>query len=50
MSLKISNKELLKKYDQIRKRIETLMKIKFDSKPVHGDDDKIHRNNNKNIW
>ena len=40
MSFKISDKELLKKYDQIWKRIEKLLKIKFDSKPVYGDDDK----------
>ena len=40
MSFKISDKQLLKKYDQIWKRIEKLLKIKFDSKPVYGDDDK----------
>ena len=40
MPFKISDKELLKKYDQIWKRIEKLLKIKFDSKPVYGDDDK----------
>ena len=40
MSFKISDKQLLKKYDQIWKRIERLLKIKFDSKPVYGDDEK----------
>ena len=40
MSFKISDKELLKKYDKIWKRIEKLLKIKFDSKPVYGDDGK----------
>ena len=40
MSFKISDKELLKKYDQIWKRIEKLIKIKFGSKPVYGDDEK----------
>ena len=40
MPFKISDKELLKKYDQIWKRIEKLLKIKFDSKPVYGDDEK----------
>ena len=40
MSLKISNKKLLKKYNEIWKRIEKLLKIKFDSKPVYGDDEK----------
>ena len=40
MSLKISNKQLLKKYNQIWKRVEKLLKIEFDSKSVYGDDDK----------
>ena len=39
MSFKISDKQLLKKYNQIRKIVETLMKIEFDSKPVYDDDD-----------
>ena len=40
MSFKINNKQLLKKYNQIWKRVEKLLKIEFDSKPVCGDDDK----------
>ena len=40
MSLKISNKQLLKKYNQIWRRVEKLLKIEFDSKPVYGNDDK----------
>ena len=40
MSFKISDKQLLKKYNQIWKRVEKLLKIEFDSKPVYGDDDK----------
>ena len=40
MYFKISNKELLKKYDQIWKRIEKVLKTKFDSNPVYGDDEK----------
>ena len=40
MSFVISNKELLKKYNQIQKRVEQLLKIEFDSKPVYGDDNK----------
>ena len=40
MSFKISNKQLLKKYNQIWKRVEKLLKIEFGSKPVYGDDDK----------
>ena len=38
--LKSVIKNCLKKYDQIWKRIEKLLKIKFDSKPVYGDDEK----------
>ena len=40
MSFKISNKQLLKKYNQILKRVEKLLKIEFDSKPVAGGNDK----------
>ena len=37
MSFKISDKQLLKKYNQIQKKVKKLLKIKFDSKPVYGD-------------
>ena len=40
MSFKISDNKLLKKYNRIWKRVEKLLKIEFDSKPVHGDNDK----------
>ena len=40
MSFKISNKQLLKKYNQIWKKVKNLLKIKFDSEPVYGDNDK----------
>ena len=40
MSFKISDKKLLKEYNQTWKRVETLLKIEFNSKPVYGDDDK----------
>ena len=40
MSFKISDNKLLKKYNQIWKRIKKLLKIKFDSEPVYGDNDK----------
>ena len=39
MSFKISDKQLVKKYNQIWKRVGRLLKIEFDSKPVYGDDD-----------
>ena len=40
MYFKICDKGLLKKYDQIWKRIEKLLKLKFDSEPVYGEDEK----------
>ena len=40
MSFKISDKQLLKKYNQLWKRVEKLLEIKFDSKPIYGDDEK----------
>ena len=51
MSYKINDKQLLKKYNQIWKRVEKLLKIEFDSKPVYDDNNnyiktkiKIHNN------
>ena len=40
MPFKFTNKQLLKKYNQIWKRAEKLLKIEFDSKVVYGDNDK----------
>ena len=40
ISFKINNKQLLKKYNQIWKKIEKLLKIEFERKPVYGDDNK----------
>ena len=40
ISFKISDKQFLKKYSQVWKRVEKLLKIEFDSKPVYGDNDK----------
>ena len=40
MSFKISDKKLLKEYNQIWKRVESLLKIEFNSKPIYGHDDK----------
>ena len=40
ISFKISDKLLLKTYNQIWERVEKLSKIGFDSEPVYGDNDK----------
>ena len=40
ISFKVSDKELLKKYNQIQKRVEKLLKIEFGSEPFYGDNNK----------
>ena len=40
MSFIVKDKQLLKIYIRIWEKIEKLMKINFESKPVYGDDDK----------
>ena len=40
MYFKANNKQLLKNYYKIWEKIEKLMRIDFESKPVYGDDDK----------
>ena len=40
MSFTISDKQLLKKYNQIWKKVKNLLNIKFDIEPVYGDNDK----------
>ena len=40
MFFKISDRQLLKNLNQMCKRVEKLLKIEFDSKPVYGDNHK----------
>ena len=40
MSFRVNNKQLLEKYSKIWEKVEKLMRIDFESKPVYGDDDK----------
>ena len=40
MSFRVKDKQLLKNYNKILEKVEKLMKIDFESKPVYGDDDK----------
>ena len=40
MSFKIIHNKLLKKCTKIWDRVSNLMNIRFDSEPVHGDNDK----------
>ena len=37
---KANNKQILKNYNKIWEKVEKLLKIDFESKPVYGDDDK----------
>ena len=50
MCLKISDKELLEKYDEIWERIKKLLEIKFDSKHVYGDDEKYIKQKKNIRW
>ena len=40
ISFRANNKQLLKKYDKIWRKVEKLMRIDFESKPVYGNDEK----------
>ena len=40
ISFKVSDNKLLRKYNRIWERVSNLLSIKFDSKPVYGDNDK----------
>ena len=39
MFFRVNNKQLLKNYNKIWEKIEKLMRIDFESKPIYGDDD-----------
>ena len=40
MSFRVKDKQCLRNYNRIWEKVEKLMKIDFESKPVYGDDDK----------
>ena len=40
MSFKVNDKQLLKNYNRIREKVESLLNIDFESKPVYGNDGK----------
>ena len=48
MSFKVNNKQLLKNYNEIWEKVEKLMRIDFESKPVYGDDEKYIKT--KIVW
>ena len=43
MSFRVNNEQILKNYNKIWEKIEKLIKINFESKPVYGDDDKYRK-------
>ena len=47
MSFKINDKQLLKKCNQIWKKVEKLSKIQFHREPVYGDSDKYIKTKRK---
>ena len=47
MPFKISDKKLLKKQNQIWKKVKSLLNIKSDSEPIYGDNDKCIKANIK---
>ena len=40
MPFRVNNKKFLEKYNKIWEKVEKLLKIDFESKPVYGDNDK----------
>ena len=49
MSFKINDSKLLKKCNKIWKRVEKLLKIQFDSKPVCGENYKYKKNKKSRV-
>ena len=47
ISFRANNKQLLKNYNKIWEKVEKLMKIDFESKPVYGDDAKYIKTKKK---
>ena len=47
MSFRVNDKQLLKIYNRVWEKVEKLMKIDFESKPVYGNDDKYIKTKRK---
>ena len=50
MSPRVNDEQLFKKYNEIYKNLEKLMRIDFESKPSYGYDDKYIKTKIKNMW
>ena len=44
MSFRVNDKRLLKNYNKILEKVEKIMKMDFERKPVYGDDENKNRN------
>ena len=40
VSFKVTDKKLLNKYNKIWEKVEELLNVKFESKPIYGENDK----------
>ena len=49
MSPRVNDEQLFKKYNKIRKQVEKIMRIDFESKPTYGYDDKYIKTKIKKI-
>ena len=52
-TMSLNSKQLLKNYNKIWEKVEKLLRIDFESKPVYGDDDKYIKTNIKvmrEVW
>ena len=47
MSFRVNNEQLFKKYNKTWKKVETLMRRDFESKPIYGYDDKYIKTKTK---
>ena len=50
MSFRPNNKQLLKKYNKIWKKVEKLLRIDFEIEPVCGDDEKYIKTKINICW
>ena len=44
MSFRLNNKQVFKNYNKVWGKVEKLMRIDFESKPIYGGDDKYIKN------
>ena len=50
MSFKVTDKKLLHKYNKIWEKAEELLNVKFESKPIYGEDNKYIKSKNNSKY